>query len=164
MERLISPAQLKMLWSLAHKNGMSADDLHERVYKQTRCKSLKALSKIQAAKLIDGLGWKKDTGSCITAGQRAAVKRLFAEMGWDETRQTAFVSARYGIKKLDKMHHADARKLIEALKAMIRGGRIERQKAEVQDGKLRGAVETNRERTDGKNLQAIWRQRAIHTE
>lgn len=128
---MISAGQLKMIWALARKNGMDSEDLHARVAEQMHCNSIKSLTMKQAAVLIDALGVNKKTevryDNRVTDGQIAAIKRLFSGLGWEGYRQVAWLEKRYGVSRMGWLTHKNARNCIEALKAIQKGGRAERE-------------------------------------
>lgn len=124
-----TPQQLRMLYGVARKAGMDSDDLHARAWEAHHVESLRDLTSGQCARLIDGITGKKTADRPIdraTQGQIGIILGLRAKMGWDDTRLRGWIRSRYGVEHIDWMTAEDARQCIEALKAMLAGGRSER--------------------------------------
>lgn len=135
-----SAGQLRMIYGLARKAGMTDDVLHARCQAETGQEHLSQLSISQAGRLIDSLQGKR--GGYIPAPDSRPLDRasqaqiniilgIARKMGWlpkgNKTRLNAFIRARVGVERLDWLTPEQAIKTTEALKAMLAGGRAERE-------------------------------------
>ena len=133
---MITGDQLRMLYALTRENGMDSDTLHARAKAETGHEHLKELTKIEAARLIDGLLGKKvlyaraeRPSTRVTQAQIDVIFGLARRLGWLDSgydRIKGFVRAQYQVDVIDWMTPEQGRKCIEALKAMLSGGRAER--------------------------------------
>lgn len=126
--------QTRKIYAMARKNGIGNDELHDIVYGLTGCESIKSLSKQQAIRVIDRLnvltGVEKNVPNRATEAQQAYILRLAREMGWsdDPARLRGFLEAKAGVSDVRFLSINSAGKIIEALKAIRKGGRAERRK------------------------------------
>lgn len=151
-ERGISGAQIKMIWGLARKADLDEDTLHAMVARMTGEKSIKALTSYQGKRVIDRLmitcGQEKTAQpGRATRDQAAKIRALSDRLGWaeDAQRLRGFMEKRYGVSSPFFMTDVDARNCIEAMKAMLAGGRGERRK---KDADATGRTDAAAERLD----------------
>ena len=131
---VLTPQQMRCIYALARGGGISNDDLHAVVFTTTGKDSIRLLTTADAKQVIDRL--KRLTGQETTAPhnrptkeQVAKIYALAAKLGWadDPKRLRAF---------LENKH---ARNCIEAMKAMLAGGRGERKGG--HDGEVDGPAD-----------------------
>lgn len=130
-----STAQLRMIYGLSHKAGIDDDALHSIAARVAHQSSLSKLTGWEAGRVIDYL--KRFTGGAdegegrATEKQRGKIFALARAMGWmeNEKRLRAFLEARYRVSDVRFLSHEQAGLVIEALKAMEKGGRSERRVA-----------------------------------
>ena len=131
----VTAEQTRKIYAMARKNGIGNDELHDIVYGLTGCESIKSLSKQQAIRVIDRLnvltGVEKNVPNRATEPQQMYILRLAREMGWsdDPARLRGFLEAKAGVSDVRFLSINSAGKIIEALKAIQKGGRAERSKA-----------------------------------
>lgn len=128
MRKGITTAQIKMLYGLARKNGMDSDMLHARVYEVTGSDSIKALSASAAARVIDGLLGKQQSDTRATNAQVGIILGLADKLGWSKQpdRLRGWLRSRWEAELPGWLNSYQARECIEAMKAMLKGGRGER--------------------------------------
>lgn len=128
MRKGITTAQIKMLYGLARKNGMDSDMLHARVYEVTGSDSIKALSASAAARVIDGLLGKQQSDTRATNAQVGIILGLADKLGWSKQpdRLRGWLRSRWEVELPGWLNSYQARECIEAMKAMLKGGRGER--------------------------------------
>jgi hypothetical protein len=128
----VTPAQLKMIWGLARKLDIDEDTLRTRAQRYSGELSLRALSAQQAAMLIDSLQGKREPSPYrASPGQAAVIRSLAERLGWDDpNRLRGWLLSRYGVERLEWLPHDQAILCIEAMKAMLKGGRGERKRRE----------------------------------
>ena len=128
-DKMITPDQIKCIWALSHRLGMDRDAIHA----MARVDSLHELTLRGAVQMIDLL--KGMTGEPSrnetpygkpSKREMQLIAALQRELGWSDERLKAFVSKRFGIAHPRFLSDKVARKVIEALKAMSKGGRAER--------------------------------------
>ena len=128
----ITPRQLKCIHSLARAAGLDSDALHSMAYGVARVESLKELSKIEAGCVINRLkgmvGQELDVGrpGMATDAQTGLLHRLQEELGWTDERMRRFCEIRFGVSHPRFLSPRVASQVIQALKAMLAGGRAER--------------------------------------
>ena len=128
----LSKAQSSKIYSMARQIGADGDELHDIVYGLTGSESIKGLSKRQAIRVIDRLnvlaGVEKDVPNRATPEQQYFILHLAKEMGWagDPARLRGFLEAKAGVSDVRFLTLDSARRIIEALKAIQKGGRAER--------------------------------------
>ena len=131
----VTAEQTRKIYAMARKNGIGNDELHDIVYGLTGCEFIKSLSKQQAIRVIDRLnvltGVEKNVPNRATEPQQMYILRLAREMGWsdDPARLRGFLEAKAGVSDVRFLSINSAGKIIEALKAIQKGGRAERRKA-----------------------------------
>lgn len=136
-----SVEQIRCIYGLGRKLGFDNDGLHEKCKAVTGKEHISRLTKYQAMDLIDSMQGKKRSFrpaeyerpiSRASAGQIKVILGLAAKLGWlkddkiDMDRVNGFIRNQYGVDHIDWIDPEDARKCIEALKAMVAGGRTER--------------------------------------
>lgn len=135
--------QVKMIYGVAKKEGLDNDLLHARCRAATGKEHISQLTKAEAARLIDSLTGGKGNrrGPAARAddrpldrasqGQINVILGLARKLGWLEDgskqRLNAFLRVRWGVERLDWLPPDVAVKVTEAMKAMAKGGRGERQ-------------------------------------
>lgn len=128
----ISSAQIRKIYAMQRQAGVNGDELHDIVYGLTGCESIKCLSMQQAIRVIDRLnalaGVEKGVPNRTTEAQQLYILRLAKEMGWsgDPNRLRGFLEAKAGVSDVRFLTLDSARRIIEALKAIQKGGRAER--------------------------------------
>lgn len=127
--------QIQKIYAMAREIGLSDDGLHDVVYGLTGCESIRRLSRQQAMRVIDRLnaltGVRKDVPNRASEAQQLYILRLAKEMGWagDAARLRGFLEKKAGVSDVKFLKIDDARRIIEALKAIQKGGRAERRRA-----------------------------------
>ena len=127
-------AQLRMIFGLAKKAKMDNDELHCMIHGLTGVESIKMLNTSQAARIIDRLnvltGVKKDVAARATPAQQYKILALAREMGWlgEPSRLRGFLEAKAKVSDARFLSIDSARWIIEAMKAMQKGGRAERRR------------------------------------
>ena len=130
-------AQLRMIFGMAKRIGMDDDELHCMVQGLTGEESIRRLNSRQAARVIDRLnvlaGNGRDIPNRASAAQQRLIQKLAEEMGWagDPTRLRGFLEAKAGVSDVRFLSIDSARRIIEALKAIQKGGRAERLKSKI---------------------------------
>lgn len=128
----LTNAQISKIYAMARQIGVNGDELHDIVFGLTSCESIKGLSKQQAVRVIDRLnvlaGFEKGVPNRATPEQQFFIQRLAKEMGWsgDPARLRGFLEAKAGVSDVRFLTLDSARRIIEALKAIQKGGRAER--------------------------------------
>lgn len=129
---MVNAAQLKKIHATAREIGMDGDALHDAARGISGKDSLKELTRSQAARLIDRLNAWAGKSNAIpnraTPGQQRFIRALEREMGWAEEpgRLRAFLEAKAGVSDVRFLDVPGAGRIIEAMKAMLAGGRAER--------------------------------------
>lgn len=127
----ITKRQIKAIWALAHRGGLNVEDLHKQIESSVGKRSLRQLSREEAARVIQGLLPKTgveelalpaaiDKMEGTTSAQRAFIGRLIWEMGWDERSLLGLAYRMYGVWRFADLTVRQASGLIEALKAINR--------------------------------------------
>jgi hypothetical protein len=133
-------AQIQRIFGEAKKLGLDNDALHDKVKAVTGLEHISQLTMSQADDVIDSLTGKRRSFQPVTHVQRpisrasqeqiSLIFGLAKKLGWleggDKKRLIGFIRGQYGVECIDWMEPDDAIKCIEALKAMVAGGRKER--------------------------------------
>ncbi len=121
----MTKAQRAKIFAVCREQAIDNDLLHELVYAETGCGSLKELSSLQAIQVIDRLEGQSTPKGMATASQKRYLEALLKEIGWttpeggaDLSRLEAFVKSRYKVDSLKWLTSLAAGKAIEALKDM----------------------------------------------
>lgn len=131
---LINKEQIKAIWALSHVVGMDRDE----VYAMARVEHLHDMTMAGAIQMIDLLkhmaGQDKTEDKPVPQGkpttkEMSMINALVHKLGWSDERLKAFIEKRFGISHPRFLDDKTARKVIEALKAMLAGGRGERRQA-----------------------------------
>lgn len=128
----MSTGQMRMIYALARKAGMDNDALHDLALGITGKESLSAMNAAEGARVIERLkaylGASGDIPNRATQKQQWLIRRIEAELGWreDPSRLRGMVEKVTGVSDVRFLTVMQARKVIEALKAMQNGGRGER--------------------------------------
>ncbi len=125
MTRAMTKAQRAKIYAVCRERGIDKDLLHELVYAQTGCSSLKELSGSQAILVIDRLEGRSTAKGMATARQKRFLEALLKEVGWtlpegdaDWARLEAFIQSQYKVDSIKQLTSKTAGKAIEALKDM----------------------------------------------
>lgn len=133
---------IRTLWAIAKtpELGLSDDDLHAVVFRETGKESMKTLTQGEISTVArvlqnmkDGVkkaaqGKRTDEGGDIrTIEQRRKIYALCDTLGWndDPRRISGFVKRMTGVDRLEWLDLAQCSKVIEGLKAIIRRQRQE---------------------------------------
>lgn len=129
----ISKEQIRKIWALSHAVGMD----HDEVYATARVEHLHDMTMAGAIQMIDML--KRMAGQDTddkpvpqgkpTTKEMGMINALAHKLDWTDDRLKAFIDKRFGISHPRFLDDKTARKVIEALKAMLVGGRGERRHA-----------------------------------
>ena len=131
---LINKEQIKAIWALSHVVGMDRDE----VYAMARVEHLHDMTMAGAIQMINLLkhmaGQDKNEDKPVPQGkpttkEMSMINALVHKLGWSDERLKAFIEKRFGISHPRFLDDKTARKVIEALKAMLAGGRGERRQA-----------------------------------
>ncbi len=121
----MTKAQRAKIYAVCREQAIDNDLLHELVYAETGCSSLKELSGSQAIRVIDRLEGGSTPKGMATARQKRFLEALLKEIGWttpegdaDLNRLEAFIKSRYKVDSLKWLTSKAAGKTIEALKDM----------------------------------------------
>ena len=125
----ITKQQLKAIWAIAHQLGFDEKELHACVEVLTGRRSIRHLTRSQAARVIDRLLQRGGVGNRIpsagpglketaTKAQWSMIDRLLQQAGWDSSRLLRLARRMYGIRTLDELGIREASGLIEAFKAI----------------------------------------------
>lgn len=130
----INNEQIKAIWALSHVVGMDRDE----VYAMACVEHLHDMTMAGAIQMIDLLkhmaGQDKTEDKPVPQGkpttkEMSMINALVHKLGWSDDRLKAFIEKRFGISHPRFLDDKTARKVIEALKAMLAGGRGERRQA-----------------------------------
>ena len=128
-------ASIRTLWAIAKSPelGMSSDDLHALIYRETGKDSMTKLTQGEINDLArvlqnlkDGVGSSASSkrtdagGDPRTIAQRRKIYQLCYDLGWndDNRRINAFAKRMFGVERVEWLTQAQCYKLIEALKKM----------------------------------------------
>ena len=125
----ITKGQIKAIWAIAKRIGLSEDELYDIVESFTGERSLHSLSRSQANDLIDWLKlaqkgqldkWRG--GGLATERQKWLIKQLARRVfsggaGW-RRRLRAFLEKRFRVSDVEWLEREEASKVINALKYM----------------------------------------------
>lgn len=121
----MTKAQRAKIYAVCREQAIDNDLLHELVYAETGCSSLKELSGSQAIRVIDRLEGGATPKGMATARQKRFLTALLREIGWttpegdaDLNRLEAFIKSQYKVDSLKWLTSKTAGKTIEALKDM----------------------------------------------
>lgn len=131
--RILTPKQMKCIYALARKGGLDTEALHAVVEATTGATSIKALTFQQAVQVIDRLKCLvgQESTHAPDRPSREQVAKIYAmagALGWssEPQRLTAWLEKRYHVSHPAFLRERDALSCIEAMKAMLAGGRGER--------------------------------------
>ncbi|QGP91690.1 hypothetical protein MGLY_10320 [Neomoorella glycerini] len=118
----ISKGQNAKIWAMARQLDLDSDLLHEFVYNYTGEKSIAALSRSQAAKVIDVMESRLGSrpANRVSKKQLWKIRQLARQLGWDDNpkRLQGFVKKYGGVDKPEWLSPAQAWKVIEGLKKL----------------------------------------------
>lgn len=130
------PASIRTLWAIAKSPelGLSEEDLHAVVFRETGKESMKKLTQGEIntlARVLQNMkdGVQRDTrskrtdegGDPRTERQRRKIYALTEALGWndDNRRVSGFAKRITGVDRIEWLTVAQCEKVIEALKAMV---------------------------------------------
>lgn len=124
------PVTLRTLWGLARELGLTSDDLHAVVYRETGRESMKDLPQRETeavARVLRGMrsgrapGRKRtdEGGDPRTVEQRRKIYQLAQRIGWSEAQVNGLARRMFGVERQEWLGPGQCNKLIEALKAMV---------------------------------------------
>lgn len=130
------PASIRTLWAIAKSPelGLSDDDLHATVFRETKKESLRQLTQGELEKVARVLqnmkdGVQRDThskrtdegGDPRTVPLRRKIYALCDVLGWnnDNNRINGFVKKMCGVDRIEWLTLAQCNKVVEALKSMV---------------------------------------------
>lgn len=123
--KVMTKAQRARIYAVCREQAIDNDLLHELVYAETGCGSLKDLTSGQALRVIDRLEGRSTPKGMATARQKRFLGALLKEIGWvlpggdaDWARLEAFVQNQYKVDSLKWLTSRTAGQAIEALKDM----------------------------------------------
>lgn len=121
----ISAKQIRALWGYASRLLIPEEDLREWVFIRTGKRSLRALTRPQATRLIEEIAQKWQMGELpsasppsMTSGQARILTALEEALGWDDRRLLGLARKMYRVDELQALQPIEAAGLIEALKAI----------------------------------------------
>lgn len=126
--RVASGAQKAKIHVLAKERGMDKDMLHDFVYQLTNKESIRALSIMEAVKVIDALEGKRERAADakkehLSDAQLKYIRDLARALEWMDasgsTRLDAFCKAQYGKDSHTWLNKSEGCKAITALKSMV---------------------------------------------
>jgi hypothetical protein len=130
---LLNQGQMRCIYALARQGGLDNDMLHAIVENLTGKDSIKKLTSSDAKTVIDRMKrliGQETTGPYDrpTKEQVSKIYALAAKLGWadDPHRLTAWLEKRYNVSHPRFLDEKSTRNCIEAMKAMLAGGRGER--------------------------------------
>jgi hypothetical protein len=130
----ITGRQMKMIWGLARQLCLDSDPLHELVFNNTGKDSIKALSRSDAAEIIDSLiqagaivkkkrkpkrNLPPNVVELATAEQMQFIRYLEAQLGWQDNQERLKGFFEWTIKKEVVRTKEEAIKVIEGLKNIL---------------------------------------------
>lgn len=125
MVKSITNAQKAKIFALCRESGVDNDLLHELVYAQTGCDSIRQLTMAQGIMVIDRLEGRTTTMGMATPGQRRFIESLARQLGWvlenrkvDMARLEGFLKAKFQVGSYKSLTVKKASEVIEALKDM----------------------------------------------
>lgn len=125
--------QKRCIRAIAHGAlDMTDGDLHAMIYQMIGAERVRDLTLGQAKAIIDRLkemAGQENNTACPgkpTPRQLELIALLTRELGWDGERQRKFLEARFQVSHIRFLDDRRAWKVIEAMKAMVKGGRGER--------------------------------------
>lgn len=124
-----SSKQLRAIWGLASRLGITSTELHMRVESIAGKKSIQLLSSEEAQKIIGDLlsradpyplGMKEEAEERVgvTTAQTAFIIDLTRQIGWKLNRVEGLAKKMFGIPQISDLTVRQASGLIEALKAI----------------------------------------------
>lgn len=129
----VTPKQIKALWAKAGRARIPERELRGWAYSRTGKRSIRALSKREASRLIGELH-DVEAGQVgllssdrMTAAQAGWIGALGGMIGWDERQLVGLARKMYHGKGMRALSRREASGLIEALKAI--GERVPRGRA-----------------------------------
>lgn len=125
------PVTLRTLWGLARELGMTSDDLHAVVCRETGRESMKDLPQWElndVARVLrdmrSGRGTERkrtdEGGDSRTVEQRRKIYQLAQQLGWGEAQVNGMSMRMFGVERQEWLGPSQCHKLIEALKAMVK--------------------------------------------
>ncbi len=137
-QRARPQASIRTLWGIAKSRelGMTDDDLHALVYRETGKESIRKLSQGElntVARVLQNLkdsakrpGQGKRTdegGDPRTVDLRRKIFHLMKELGWSENQVNGMARRMFQIDRIEWLTPGQCGKLVEALKAILARGK-----------------------------------------
>jgi len=125
----ISPEQIKKVWAASHEKGWTEERLRDTVLRISGDRSIKALSKKQAKRVIDVLEGKavlpvprgnEKVFALATTGQFGLIGQLKTDAGWTDEHLENFILKQFKRGELRKLNRQEAGVVITVLNAAIR--------------------------------------------
>lgn len=131
---------LKTIWGIAKSQDlrMTDEELHIVVEAHTGKDSLRQLTKREMNTVIQVLvamrdssmrkerGNTRERGNTATENQRKKIYCLAKELGWEKpSRVNGMCKRLFGVDRVEWLDYQECRKLIEALKSMVRRKEVE---------------------------------------
>lgn len=126
------PASLRTLWGIARNElGLTGDELHAVVYRETGKASMKELSQRELeamARVLRSMAGghrapshkrTDEGGDPRTVEQRRKVYQLAQRLGWTEAQVNGLTRRMFQVERQEWLGPGQCYKLIEALKAMV---------------------------------------------
>lgn len=159
MARIITPGQLKAIYALARKAGMTDGDVHALAHNLAGCSSLRQMSGYEAGRMISEL--KRRLGQTerpryaaddaeqmpldrLSAAQKRMIYAIAHDLGWigeeddgEGRRLRGWLEKKYGVSTAGFLNARQASACINALAAMRREGRGDRS-VEAEDERMDG--------------------------
>lgn len=131
--RMITDVQKRCLWAATHSHGLNEDILYSTIESVSGQNSMRALTYVEAAKVLDRLNGNSvdeavytqkrtdDGGNPKTIPLRKKIYRLTGLLGWNDNnnRINGFVKKNFKVERIEWLSVAQCHKLIEMLKKMI---------------------------------------------
>ena len=123
----ITAAQIRKIHVTAREYGIDSDLLHEHIARLVKKSSIRELTRKEAAKVIDSLEGKPDSGKdAMTQKQRSYLLALAKKLGWvdkagkvDGKRLNGMCEKYVKTARHEWLTKSSASKMIEALKNMV---------------------------------------------
>ena len=117
----ITPEQLKKIWAKAREIGVSEDRLRDTVERISGRRSIKALTKKQAVRVIDSLQAQDPAIiDLATPRQETLIERLKIDAEWTDDHLMNFVFKKFMRGRINEIRRSEAGVVIRVLNAAMR--------------------------------------------